>query len=168
GPVIVTIPFKTNCTKTTSSLICIAKDVLKLGAGVTPVYNNSLRTTGISIHGSVPSILFDWNGDGEQTADAEGLLLIRFLAGFRGSALVKNVPLAAGKTEDDIEQAIIMGWYNGWYDFTGDITKTPLATREGLIFSRCLGGKSGNALTAGLLPLTTAIEQKCNELRTPR
>jgi hypothetical protein len=164
GAVLATIPFTIDCTRIApSTLTCVGNNLLRLGVGVTPTIDNSLRTTAFSISHFDPSLLFDWNEDGLQTAAAEGVIALRYLAGFRGNPLVDGITLSAGVTAAAIEQAASLGELNEWYSF-GDAANG--AAASGLIFLRCMLGLRGVALTTGVTNASSIVDDKCTQLTT--
>jgi plastocyanin len=54
-------------------------------------HSSSMRTT-VTVCGPPPAVtaLFDIDGNGEVTAATDGLLILRYLLGFRGDALIAN------------------------------------------------------------------------------
>jgi hypothetical protein len=162
GAVLATIPFTIDCTRIApNTLTCVGNNLLRLGAGVTPTIDNSLRTTAFSISHFDPSLLFDWNEDGLQTGAAEGMIALRYLAGFRGNSLVEGITLSAGVNAATIEQAANLGELNEWYRF-GDAANG--ATGSGVIFLRCMLGLRGVALAAGVTNASSLIDDKCAQL----
>lgn len=145
-------------------LQCTATDQVVLAPGIIPLTASTGGAATLNIYSSTPGPLFDWDGDGRISADKEGLLLLRFLMGFSGSALTQGVPLAAGKTPETVYAAIAAGVINGWFDFVAP-GQVPSAVREGAMFERCLLGLRGTALTAGVRNVdATAATTRCNAL----
>ncbi len=89
------------------------------------------------------------NGNGQTTADQDGVLLLRFLLGFRGAALVAGVPINAvrGNAED---MANFIGWA-GKYDVFGRPIPTALATTDGVVLLRLMTGVPDDALLIGVV-----------------
>jgi hypothetical protein len=165
GTPLATVPVTMRCAPLGTFLRCYGENVLKLGANVrTSIDYTIAPTTGINIYIDTPTKLFDWDGDGVITADKEGLMLLRALLGFRGAAISTGIALTGGRTTDSVEQAVIMGVWNGWFQFVAP-TEVPLALREGVLFQRCLLGLRGAALTAGVTAqAASAIEAQCDRL----
>jgi Abnormal spindle-like microcephaly-assoc'd, ASPM-SPD-2-Hydin len=95
-----------------------------------------------------PVIAFDIDGNGACTADTDALLVMRYLAGLRGDALVADVPFAAESqrvTADEI--ANYLNAIASTLDIDED-TQTN-ATTDGLLFLRHLKSMTGSALVNG-------------------
>jgi hypothetical protein len=149
GLPLITIPVTLKCANLPGTQIeCRADNEVRLAPGVHPVYGGPDSTL-LTIYADNPSRLFDWDGDGQISYDREGVMMLRFLLGFRDARVTQGIPLAGGRTPDSVNQAVYMGFLNGWFDF---ITPgSPLTTmREGLLFERCLRGLRGSALTNGI------------------
>jgi hypothetical protein len=96
----------------------------------------------------LPSCRLDVDADGERTAAIDGVLIARFLLGFRGSALVANVPLgasAARTVTSDVQSFIA----SHSYDVKKDPPPTTRQLRDAQVILRFLAGVSGDALVAG-------------------
>jgi hypothetical protein len=166
GLPLATVPIALPCIKIEPIYIqCSANNTLELGAGVRYAISGSSNTTSLNIYIDTPSVLFDWDGDGQITATREGLMLARVLLGFKGAAVTQGIPFTNGKVATDAEQAVIVGIYNGWFSFLNP-SDVPKPLREGLIFQRCILGVTGAALVSGI-PNADAIsvQTQCNKLR---
>ncbi len=164
GPVLATIPFTIDCARLPNNILsCTGISLLRLGVGVVPAIDNTLRTTAFSIRGAGVGLLFDWNEDNAQTASFEGVVALRYLAGFRGSSLSEGLSLPNGVTSSTLEQAAAIGDLNEWYRF-GEVAA--VAPAGGTIFLRCMLGLRGVSLTGGVAPASTTIDNKCAEITT--
>jgi hypothetical protein len=165
GTPLATMPFTMPCASLGPFLRCYGENVLRLGVNVrTAIDYTTAPTTAINIFIDTPTKLFDWDGDGSITANNEGLMLLRVLLGFRGAAISDGIALASGRTADSVEQAVIMGVWNGWFQFIAP-SEVPLALREGILFQRCLLGLRGDALIAGITAqAASGIEAQCDRL----
>ncbi len=128
---------------------CVATDQVVLAPGVIRLPVSTGGNATLNIYTNIPGPLFDWDGDGRISADKEGLLLLRYLLGFNGTALTQGIPLTNGKTPASVSAAVAEGVSYGWFDFTGS-GQAPTALREGTLFQRCVLGLRGTALTAGV------------------
>ena len=143
---------------------CIATDAVKLAPGVIPLTSSTGAMATLNIYLPTPGPLFDWDGDGRISSDKEGLLLLRYLLGFKGSALTGGLALATGKTPDSVYAEIAAGVANGWFEFATP-GQPALALREGALFQRCLSGLRGAALAAGFGTVNaTTATTRCNAL----
>jgi hypothetical protein len=165
GTPLMTAPFEMPCALLGPFLRCYGENLLRLCANVrTSIDYTIAPTTAINIYIDTPSKLFDWDGDGAITADKEGVMLLRALLGFRGNAITQGIALAGGRTAESVEQAVIVGVWNGWFQFIAP-NEVPLALREGVLFQRCVSGLRGAALTAGVTTQAAAgIEAQCDKL----
>ena len=143
---------------------CIATDAVKLAPGVIPLTSTTGGAATLNVYLPTPGPLFDWDGDGRISADREGLLLLRYLLGFKGASLTLGITLATGKTGDSVYADIAAGVTNGWFEFATP-GQPALALREGALFQRCLSGLRGTALTAGFGTVNaTTATTRCNAL----
>jgi hypothetical protein len=165
GQVLMTNEAVMNCTYTASIFRCIAPNELKLGAGIAATSDPSPTTIDLNIYPSsgFVSPLFDWNGDGAITANVEGVTVLRLLLGFRGDALTRGVPLRADLTPANVEEQLLVGVWNGWFQFGSD--KNPRGSNAGLILMRCLLGLRGASMIAGFSGyVSTTADAQCNLL----
>lgn len=96
----------------------------------------------------------DVNGDGATTADADGLLLSRYLLGFRGTALVGSTPLSAARPTPTAIEAYLGD--ASPFDIVGRSVGGPTALIDGLILTRLMQGMPDTALLNGItVPVTT-------------
>ena len=93
------------------------------------------------------SVSLDIDGDGQATALTDGLLIIRYLFGFSGTALVAGAlgSDAAVTTADAIVARLDSR--KAAFDIDGDGSTLPLT--DGLLIIRYLFGFQGSALVAG-------------------
>ncbi len=91
---------------------------------------------------------FDIDGNGQQDAATDGVLLLRWLAGVRGAALTEGAlavsPAPTRNTPADIEKFLAMGDY----DIDGDSQANALT--DGLLVLRYLDGLRLGMLTVGV------------------
>jgi hypothetical protein len=154
-----------SCQKLSSgTLRCGAPDEVKLASGVKIVFGVSPPTTVLNIYTDNPTVLFDWDGDGQITAERERVMLQRYLMGFRGDTVTASIPLAADKTSQSVNDAIAMGIRNEWFEFIAP-GKPLRATQEGAIFNRCTRGLRGADLVSTVKTATAAAATaKCNAI----
>ena len=95
------------------------------------------------------AVSLDIDGDGQTTALTDGLLIIRYLFGFGGTALVSGAlgPDATVTTADAIIARLDS--QKTAFDIDGDGSTLPLT--DGLLIIRYLFGFQGSALMAGAL-----------------
>ena len=95
------------------------------------------------------SVSLDIDGDGQATALTDGLLIIRYLFGFNGTALVAGAlgSDAAVTTADAIVARL--DTHKAAFDIDEDGSTLPLT--DGLLIIRYLFGFQGSALVAGAL-----------------
>ncbi len=86
----------------------------------------------------------DVNGDYLQTPEIDGVLILRYLAGIRGDALIAGLPPHAGarQTARAIEDFLAIHNYGvgGWPASPFPIAQPATAIRDGLVISRYLRG----------------------------
>jgi hypothetical protein len=90
----------------------------------------------------------DLNGDGMTTADKDGVLLLRYLLGFRGAALIAGVPIAPVRG-NATDVASFIGLV-GKYDVFGRPAPTAVAALDGLVLTRLMLLVSDSALLNGV------------------
>jgi hypothetical protein len=165
GQVLLTSVAKMPCRRLVSgSLRCEAINEVRLAAGIAPVYGVSPPTTLLTIYSDTPGPLFDWDGDGRITADREGVLLNRYLMGFRGGGLVDGVSFSDANYAAVVQSRIQAGLRNDWFQFSSQI-RPPDALRDSVIFKRCVSGVTGTSLIAGTGTTDpTVAANKCAEL----
>ena len=97
----------------------------------------------------IRAVSLDIDGDGQATALTDGLLIIRYLFGFGGTALVSGAlgPDATVTTADAIIARLDS--QKTAFDIDGDGSTLPLT--DGLLIIRYLFGFQGSALVAGAL-----------------
>lgn len=151
GPVLIAAPFVMTCTRYAPYVSCRADNAVKLASGIQAAISYAGNSTAINAYSGTPSVLFDWDGDGRVSADKEGLMLMRAVLGFKGTAITNGVPLSVGVTPSMVEAKIAQGVWNGWFSFRGTSTTLNVPTLpDALIFERCARGVRGTALTAGI------------------
>jgi hypothetical protein len=165
GAALLTSKVTMSCQKLGSgTLRCGAPDEVKLASGVKIVFGVSPPTTVLNIYADSPTVLFDWDGDGQITAEREGMMLQRYLMGFRGDSVTAGIPLAADKTSQSVNDAIAMGIRNEWFEFIAP-GKPLRATQEGAIFNRCTRGLRGADLVSTVKTATAAAATaKCKAI----
>ncbi len=90
----------------------------------------------------------DINGDSGINADKDGVLLTRYLLGFRGASLIANVPLGAGRADAQaVENFIGSG---SQYDVFGRVVLAPTAHRDGVVLIRIMLGVPDASLLGGM------------------
>lgn len=112
---------------------------------------------------AVAGCRLDVDGDGELRSETDGLMIQRYLMGYRGSALIANIaspPAAARKTASTIQKHL----ESSNYSLNG--VSAP-ATDAGIILARYLGGLRGTALVGGISgrsasSVTKLIEERVN------
>ena len=95
----------------------------------------------------------DLDGDGATTLPRDGVLLLRYLMGFRDSALT------AGLGIPDANAAQAIADYVGTaaqYDVFGRSPGTPSATLDGSVLLRLMTGSADDALLNGVAPPAAA------------
>lgn len=103
------------------------------------------------------------------TVDGDGVLLLRYLLGFRGEGLVRNVKFGAGATRTnpaEIETFIAANLYRFDIDDDGAV----LAHTDGVMIFRRLSGILGAALTQGANnsgQFYPAMEQRIDQIMQP-
>jgi len=120
-------------------------------AGITACPNSPYSPTAWAMHtlpATMPSnqrCTFDIDGNGTAEAATDGVLLLRYMLGLRGNALIAGaVGLgAARQTATDIQNFIA----SKNYDLDLDDTQQP--TSDALLVSRLMRGQSGAALASG-------------------
>jgi hypothetical protein len=143
---------------------CRSGNEVRLEPGVKPVYGVSPNTTTLNIYSDAPGPLFDWDGDGRISADKEGLMLLRFMLGFRGANVSGGIPLTNGKTTEGAELAVSQGILNGWFQLITPTQATNTLT-EAILFQRCALGLRGTTLVGGVVAADAAsASAKCDAL----
>ena len=103
----------------------------------------------------VPIKVMDWSldvdGDGAVNPFTDGLLVMRYLLGFRGQSLIdKSInPTGQRQSVDEITHWLDHGLEGGWLDIDGNGEST--AFSDGLMIMRGLLGISGSDLLRGTL-----------------
>ena len=103
----------------------------------------------------IPIEMMDWSldvdGDGAVNPFTDGLLAMRYLLGFRGTALIDKTVNPTGRRQsvDQITHWLDQGLEGGWLDLDGNGEAT--AFGDGLMIMRGLLGISGSALMKGAL-----------------
>jgi hypothetical protein len=90
----------------------------------------------------------DVNGDGLTTADKDGVLLLRYLLGFRGAALIAGIPVTAARgSADDVANFIGLA---SKYDVFGRTTPSATPTQDGVVLTRLMLQIPDNGLLDGV------------------
>lgn len=101
-----------------------------------------------------PPPTLDVDGDGASTSK-DALLLLRYLLGYRGGALVAGVTLGAGRPDGASVETFLSGALSE-FDLMGRAIPTPTAMQDGLILTRIMLGVPDTALLTGIsLPTST-------------
>ena len=122
-------------------------------------YNNGTVPTAWITHtlptGMASNKMCDLDIDGSSivSASTDGVLLLRYLLGMRGTALIAGVPIAGAprNTATLIEQFIA----GKRYDLDGDNATS--SHIDGLLAVRLMGGLTGNALASGATTSTSLL-----------
>jgi hypothetical protein len=138
---------------------------ISLSANSPTIGSNSRLVTGEDFErlGSRAVLSNDIDGDGLSLPETDGILLIRHLAGFSGSALTDNA-LGADATRTDpvavadyirnlLDQSLPPAQYGttiSTLDFDGD-GGSATALGDGVLLARYLDGRRGAALTSGIV-----------------
>ena len=97
----------------------------------------------------------DINADGALTANYDGVLLSRYLLGFRGSPLVQNVPLGASRPDAAAVETFIGS--GAQYDVFGRPVPAISAMQDGIVLLRLMLGVPDSGLFGGVaLPVGAA------------
>ncbi|MFO8090569.1 MAG: hypothetical protein R6U13_12070 [Desulfatiglandaceae bacterium] len=99
----------------------------------------------------VPSHVLDIDGNGEATPLGDGVMIVRYLFGFRGSTLIQGAIDAQGSRNNatDIEDYMASILSAGYLDVDGNGATEPLG--DGVMIVRRLFGFSGTTLTSGAI-----------------
>ena len=104
--------------------------------------------------GPVVACGLDANGDGATTAGADGVLLTRYLFGYRGAALIAGVPLGQARPDANAVQSFVGNALQ--FDIVGRTSAAPTALVDGLILARLMLGVPDTALLNGIAIPATA------------
>jgi hypothetical protein len=105
---------------------------------------------------TLPACLLDVNGDGVTSADKDGVLLLRYLVGFRGNDLVANVPLSAARPDAQAVQTFIGSALQ--FDVFGRTVAAVTSLQDGLVLTRLMLNVGDDALLGALsLPVGAAF-----------
>lgn len=154
-------PVKLPCTCVPPQYMqCTASDLVRLAPGITPVIDPAGASTSMNIYSGTAGPLFDLDGDGSLSANKEGLMLLRFLLGFKPAAVTAGITFTNGRTASAAYDQLKLGSWMGWFQFINP-TQYPVPLREGLLFQRCLAGLRGAQLVQGVsgADATTATSQ---------
>jgi hypothetical protein len=94
---------------------------------------------------------FDIDGNGSAELATDGVLLVRYLSGFRGDALTVNA-LGTGATRSATDIEAFISTQN--FDLDGD--NATLASTDGLLAARYMAGQTGTSLAFGALTTTAS------------
>ena len=107
-----------------------------------------LTTAAVSVpHGPHPSLDVDLNGQADALSD--GILIIRHLFGFTGTALTDGVVDPAGQRTDPTEIENYLNSINSAFDV--DLNQNADALSDGIVIIRSLFGFTGTTLTDGVV-----------------
>ncbi len=95
-----------------------------------------------------PPPTLDINGDGSSNS-TDTLLVLRYLLGYRGAALVAEVTLGAGRPDAASVETFLHDALSE-YDLLGRSVPAPVATIDGLILTRIMLGIPDAALLTGI------------------
>ena len=90
----------------------------------------------------------DVNGDGAVTADKDGVLLSRYLLGFRGAGLIADVPLGPARANAAAVETFIGS--AAQYDVFGRPVPAATATQDSLVLIRLMLSVPDTALLGGI------------------
>ncbi len=102
--------------------------------------------TGVAPWYSECECRFDMNGDGLYTADVDGVILLRYLAGIRGAPLATGFSLTGDRTTGSAIETYIASQN---YDVRGTTPSDAKATRDGLVIGRFLRDLNANEMLSG-------------------
>ena len=111
-----------------------------------------------------PACSLDINGDGATTADKDGVLLLRYMLGFRDASLIANVPLGSGRADAQAVQNFI-GNARQFDIFARSIPDVAL-TQDALALVRLMLGVDDANLLSGIVVPTTATLTSAFSIRT--
>ena len=109
------------------------------------LYDSTGNITSITTR---PPPTLDVDGDGASTSK-DAVLLLRYLLGYRGSALVAGITLGAGRPDAASVETFLSGALTE-FDLLGRATPTPTAMQDGLILTRLMLGVPDTALLTGI------------------
>ena len=112
------------------------------------------RTITNAAFDSILACGLDVNVDGSTTAGFDGVLLTRYLLGFRGAALIADVPLGQARPDANAVESYLSNVAQ--LDIVGRTTAAPTALVEGLILTRLMLGVPDGALLTGIAIPATA------------
>lgn len=97
----------------------------------------------------------DVSGDTLVTAVEDGVLLLRYMLGMRGAALIGGVPLGAARADALAVETFIGS--STQYDVFGQPSTPANATQDGLVLLRLMQGVPDTALLNGIAPPVGSI-----------
>ncbi|MEZ6061740.1 MAG: choice-of-anchor Q domain-containing protein [Planctomycetaceae bacterium] len=111
-----------------------------------------------------PNASGDIDNDGEFLRDTDGILSLRFLAGFRNTALTTGAVGANARRSDAaaVQSFLDTGPMQAFFDLDGDGEIRPLT--DGILFLRGLQGLTGDALVRGAV--TSEASRSAAEIRS--
>ncbi len=98
--------------------------------------------------GALPACGLDVNGDGVTSAAIDGVLLLRYLAGFRGDDLVANLPLSAVRPNAQAVESFIGSALQ--FDVFARSAASVALLQEGLVLTRLMYGVNDAGLLTGI------------------
>lgn len=105
----------------------------------------------------------DVDGDGLTTAAKDGVLLSRYLLGFRGASLTSGLSLTGTRNTPVLIEAFL-GDARG-YEVFGRPAQTPTAERDGLVMVRLMLGVPNSALLTGIAVPAGAVHTSAADVR---
>ncbi|MBI2479920.1 MAG: cadherin-like domain-containing protein, partial [Planctomycetia bacterium] len=101
---------------------------------------------------------YDIDGDGTADPLSDGILVIRYLAGFTGDALMQGVVNSAGSRADEASiMARLATIEDSFLDPDGDVNNLPLS--DGILIVRHLAGFDDDTLVSGAANLEQGIRR---------
>ena len=124
------------------------------------------RTLSVPLRGvseAVKACTLDISGDGNTRAESDGVLLTRYLLGFRGEALVNGVALGAARPNAASVELFMDN--ASPFDIVGRSVGGPTALIDGLILTRLMQGVPDAALLNGITIPATARYRSAVDIR---
>ena len=103
---------------------------------------------------AMPNCALDVSGDSAVTHDIDGVLLLRYLLGFRGATLITGGLLGPGRADAQAVQDFI--GTGAQFDVFGRSTATATAMQDGLVLTRLMLGVPDAGLLTGIAVPTGA------------
>ncbi len=112
---------------------------------------SATRAAGVCTSGAsacAPSCSLDINGDASVSADKDGVLLLRYLLGFRDAGLVSGIPLTPARPDAAAVATFIGNAAN--YDVFRRTVLAPNPMRDAMVLLRLMLGSADAALLSGI------------------